>query len=161
MLRPPRHLRRYREIVRILGRHGFGDALSQLGVGRRLGLPVRLLRRDPADLELTRPERVRLALEELGPTFIKFGQIISTRADLLPGDIVLELVHLQDRVTPTGWSAIKKGLRDELNHDFEDKFSAFDTEPIASASIAQVLCVSGFLLLGKITINNSMIRIQP
>jgi ubiquinone biosynthesis protein len=138
MLRPPRHLRRYREIVRILARHGFGDALSQLGIGRRLGLPVRLLRRDPADLELTRPQRVRLALEELGPTFIKFGQIISTRPDLLPPEYINELSRLQDDVPPERWEPIRACIEEELGQPIDQVFARFDETPMAAASLGQV-----------------------
>ena len=138
MLRPPRHLRRYREIVRILAHHGFGDALSQLGIGRRLGLPVRLLRLDPADAEITRPERVRLALEELGPTFIKFGQIISTRPDLLPPEYIAELSRLQDDVPPEPWEPIKACLEEELGQPIDQVFASFDTTPMAAASLGQV-----------------------
>jgi ubiquinone biosynthesis protein len=138
MLRPPRHLRRYREIVRILARHGFGDALSQLGIGRRLGLPVRLLRRDPADLELTRPQRVRLALEELGPTFIKFGQIISTRPDLLPPEYINELSRLQDDVPPEPWEPIRACIEEELGQPIDQVFAHFDETPMAAASLGQV-----------------------
>ena len=117
MLRPPRHLRRYREIVRVLARHGFDDALSQLGLGRRLGLPVRLLRRDPSWAEITRPQRVRLTLEELGPTFIKFGQISSTRPDLLPPEYINELSRLQDDVPPEPWEPIKACIEEELGQN--------------------------------------------
>jgi ubiquinone biosynthesis protein len=138
MLRPPRHLRRYREIVRILARHGFGDALSQLGIGRRLGLPVRLLRRDPADLELTRPQRVRLALEELGPTFIKFGQIISTRPDLLPPEYINELSRLQDDVPPEPWEPIRACIEEDLGQPIDQVFAHFDETPMAAASLGQV-----------------------
>lgn len=132
-----RTLRRYQQIILTVGRYGFGELVGRLNLLRLLKLKkaaVDAERKEPA----SRAVRFRLMLEQLGPTFIKLGQILSTRADLLPGDVVLELAHLQDRVTPTPWTAIKKGLREELNRDFEDKFSEFDTEPIASASIAQV-----------------------
>lgn len=138
MLRPPRHLRRYRQIVEVLVRHGFSDALSQLGLGRRLGLPLRLLRRDRASAEITRAQRIRMAVEELGPTFIKFGQIISTRPDLLPPDFITELSRLQDSVPPEPWEPIKACIEEELGQPIEQIFASFDTQPIAAASLGQV-----------------------
>ncbi len=138
MLRPPRHLRRYRQIVEVLVRHGFGDALTQLGIGRRLGLPLRLLRQDRTEVEITRAQRIRLALEELGPTFIKFGQIISTRPDLLPPAVITELSRLQDRVPPEPWEPIKACVEDELGQPIEQIFATFDPTPIAAASLGQV-----------------------
>lgn len=138
MLRPPRHLGRYRQIVEVLVRHGFGDALSQLGLGRRLGLPLRLLRWDRAAAEITRAQRVRLALEELGPTFIKFGQIISTRPDLLPPDFITELSRLQDHVPPEPWEPIKACIEEELGQPVEEIFATFDPTPMAAASLGQV-----------------------
>jgi ubiquinone biosynthesis protein len=138
MLRPPRHLRRYRQIVEVLVRHGFSDALSQLGLGRRLGLPLRLLRRDRASAEITRAQRIRMAVEELGPTFIKFGQIISTRPDLLPADFITELSHLQDNVPPEPWEPIMACIEEELGQPIEQIFATFDPEPIAAASLGQV-----------------------
>ena len=138
MLRPPRHLRRYRQIVEVLVRHGFGDALSQLGLGRRLGLPVRLLRRHRASAEITRAQRVRLALEELGPTFIKFGQIISTRPDLLPSDFITELARLQDDVAPEPLEPIRVCIEEELGRPIEELFASFDPTPMAAASLGQV-----------------------
>ena len=138
MLRPPRHLRRYRQIVEVFVRHGFGDGLSQLGLGRRLGLPIRMLRRSRVDQEITRAERVRLAFEELGPTFIKFGQIISTRPDLLPPDFVAELSRLQDDVSPEPWEPIKACIEEELGRSIDEIFATFQTIPIAAASLGQV-----------------------
>jgi ubiquinone biosynthesis protein len=138
MLRPPRHLRRYRQIVEVLVRHGFSDALSQLGLGRRLGLPLRLLRRDRASAAITRAQRIRTAVEELGPTFIKFGQIISTRPDLLPPDFITELSRLQDNVPPEPWDPIKACIEEELGQPIEQIFATFDPQPIAAASLGQV-----------------------
>jgi ubiquinone biosynthesis protein len=138
MLRPPRHLRRYRQIVEVLARHGFGAALSQLGLGRRLGLPVRLLRRERPSVEITPAQHMRLALEELGPTFIKFGQIISTRPDLLPPDFIAELSRLQDDVPPEPWEPIKACIEEELGGPIEQLFATFDPTPMAAASLGQV-----------------------
>lgn len=138
MLRPPRHLRRYRQIIEVLARHGFGAALSQLGLGRRLGLPVRLLRRERPSVEITPAQHMRLALEELGPTFIKFGQIISTRPDLLPPDFIAELSRLQDDVPPEPWEPIKACIEEELGGPIEQLFATFDPTPMAAASLGQV-----------------------
>ena len=96
-----RHLRRYREIARVFIKHGFGDIVKRIGLATHLSLPRRLLRRGGEEQPtLTAPQRVRLALEELGPTFIKLGQILSTRPDLIPPDFVAELARLQDTVPP-------------------------------------------------------------
>ncbi len=98
---PARQLRRLREIAAVLVRHGFADVATRLHL-----LPHprwrRLWRAHTVEVPgpLTRVQRFRQVLEELGPTFIKFGQTLSTRADLLPADLVAELVRLQDTVSP-------------------------------------------------------------
>src|SRR3954468_21591701 len=86
--------------------------------------------------------RLREALETLGPIFVKFGQVLSTRRDLLPLDIADELAKLQDQVPPfdgqTARMLVEVSLRRELTRRFEDPFESFEAEPVASASIAQV-----------------------
>lgn len=135
----PRHLRRYRQIVEILADYGFGAFLKQLGLTERLNLPRRFRRRKIGDeSEWTNPRRLRMALEELGPTFVKFGQILSTRSDLLPPEYIDELILLQDRVTPVSWEKIQKVLESELGVPVEAIFSEIDHQPIAAASLAQV-----------------------
>lgn len=87
---------------------------------------------------LTRGERIRRALEDLGPIFVKVGQILSTRRDILPDDIALELAKLQDRVPPFDGQLAKKIIEEALNARIEDVFIDFDYNALASASIAQV-----------------------
>jgi ubiquinone biosynthesis protein len=87
---------------------------------------------------LTQAERVRLALEELGPIFVKAGQIISTRRDVLPDDIAVELSKLQDRVPPFSGKKARRIIEEALNTSIENAFSTFDVQALASASIAQV-----------------------
>jgi len=141
MLRSPqrhlKHLRRYREIARVLIRHGFGGVVDQLGLLPALSLPRRLLR-GTAGPPLSPPEHLRLAIEELGPTFIKLGQILSTRPDLVPPAYIRELIKLQDRVPPAEWEAIRERIEAELGGPLENLFASFDTEPLAAASLAQV-----------------------
>lgn len=135
----PRHLRRYRQIAEVLVSHGFGAIVAQLDLHHRLDLPRRLLRREqPAQPELTPAEHVRLALEELGPTFIKLGQILSTRPDLLPPAFLAELSRLQDQVPPEPWDTVKTCLEQSLGAAVEEVFQTFEPEPIAAASLAQV-----------------------
>ncbi|MDB6085440.1 MAG: ubiquinone biosynthesis protein UbiB, partial [Gammaproteobacteria bacterium] len=86
----------------------------------------------------TRGERLRLALEELGPIFIKFGQALSTRRDLIPVDIADELAKLQDRVPPFASAVAVAAIEAALGAKLAEIFESFDTEPLAAASIAQV-----------------------
>jgi ubiquinone biosynthesis protein len=135
----PRHLNRYRQIAEILIGHGFGAVLAQLGLDTQLDLPRRLLRRKPSEQNGRTPAiHVRLALEELGPTFVKLGQILSTRPDLVPPSYLKELTRLQDDVPPAPWEGIKGILEEELGDSVEKLFAAFNPTPIAAASLAQV-----------------------
>jgi ubiquinone biosynthesis protein len=135
----PRHLRRYREITEILADHGFGAVLTQLGLSERLNLPRRILRRQPVPKdELTLPVRVRTTLEELGPTFVKLGQILSTRSDLVPPEYLAELRRLQDDVAPLPWDVIREVIEAELESTVDQIFKQVDPQPVASASLAQV-----------------------
>jgi ubiquinone biosynthesis protein len=135
----PRHLARYRRIAEVLARHGFGAVLTQLGLDDRLNIPRRLLRRGVEESDRMPPAvRLRLALEELGPTFIKLGQIASTRPEILPPSVLAELSNLHDNVPPDPWETILPIIEAELGRPLPELFAAFDPTPIASASLAQV-----------------------
>jgi ubiquinone biosynthesis protein len=134
----PRHLHRYREIIQTFARHGFAALIAQLQLNRRLNLPRGLLRRQPPANEATPAEHLRLALEELGPTFIKLGQLLSTRPDLIPPDYIAELRYLQDDVRPVPWAEIKPLIEAELGQPISRCFATFETTPLAAASLAQV-----------------------
>jgi ubiquinone biosynthesis protein len=134
----PRHLRRYAQIAEVLTRHGFGAIVAQLGLSRYLNLPQRLLSREPPPTGVTAAQHLRLALEELGSTFVKLGQILSTRPDLLPPDFITELSKLQDEVPPGPWEPIQTLIETELGGSLGEFFMAFDPTPIAAASLAQV-----------------------
>jgi ubiquinone biosynthesis protein len=133
-----KHIKRYREIVHVLARHGFGNLIDQLELVPYLSLPRRLFRGATAGPRLTAPERMRLAIEELGPTFIKFGQIMSTRPDLIPPRYIAQLVRLQDTVPPDPWEAVKEQIEKELDGSLDGLFASFEVEPVAAASLAQV-----------------------
>ncbi len=138
-----RHLRRYREIVEALVRHGFGAMVAQLNLESQVDLPRRLLHREyPAAVEISPAEHLRLALEELGPTFVKLGQNLSTRPDLIPPAYIAELSRLQDDVPAVPWEAIKPVLEAELGQPIEQLFASFDPAPIAAASLDQVYAAS-------------------
>ena len=92
----------------------------------------------PAPRDLTRGARLRLALESLGPVFIKFGQILSTRRDLLPDDIAIELAFLQDKVPPFPPAQARQRIEEQLGLPIEAVFAEFSDTPLASASVAQV-----------------------
>lgn len=131
-------LRRYREILTVLIKYGFGDLLETLRVRHPLvgKLPrLKALKR----LEgLSRPERLRLAFEELGPSFIKLGQLLGLRPDLVPSEYSQELAKLQDEVTPFPFAQARERVEEQLGQPLEELFSDFEEEPLAAASLAQV-----------------------
>jgi ubiquinone biosynthesis protein len=128
------HVGRLKDIVLILARYGFDD------IADRLALPGKLLvhKAMRVDERLTTAERVRLALEELGPTFVKFGQVMSMRADLLPADWLHELRKLHAEVPPVPLAEIRPQIERDLRRPLEEVFVRFDETPIAAASLAQV-----------------------
>ena len=135
-----RHFRRYREIASVFLRHGLSFAFDHLGPEwRPLGRAFRP-RRAAAPLLAAQDlaANLRQALEELGPTFVKFGQILSTRPDLLPPPYIAELSKLQDAVPPAPWEAIRDVLAQDLGRTPEEVFATIDPQPIAAASLAQV-----------------------
>ncbi len=134
------HIPRYREILRILFKYGFADVLKLMILERLLGPEGGRIQAPPSQSyqENPVPVRLRLALEELGPTFIKFGQMLSSRRDLITDDYYEELCKLQDSVPTFPTEEACRIIEEELNKPIEKLFSSFDFEPIAGASIAQV-----------------------
>lgn len=127
-------LSRYQQIAEILARQGLGFLVTATGLSHRLGARAMSGSAEP----LTNPERVRVALEELGPTFIKLGQLLSTRPDLLPPDYIAQLSRLQDAAPPVPAEEIHATIRDEFGRGPDELFASFDDTPLASASIGQV-----------------------
>jgi ubiquinone biosynthesis protein len=135
-----RHLNRYRQILGVFLKYGFGDLVERLRIGAYLEIGMRvLLRKKPSTAEkLSRAERLRMALAELGTTYIKLGQILSTRPDLIPMEFIQELSRLQDKVPPIHFDAIRAVVVSELGCPLEEAFASFEPVSIASASIGQV-----------------------
>ncbi len=135
-----RHLNRYRQILTILFKYGFGDIIDRLKIDQYIEIGLQMLSRNKRENveKLSRAERVRLLLEELGPTFIKFGQILSTRPDIIPADVMVEFEKLQDDVPPFSFSSVKRIIEHEFGEKIEDVFLSIEEQPIASASIGQV-----------------------
>jgi ubiquinone biosynthesis protein len=127
-----RQLGRLSEIAQVAARHGFGYLFQRRSL---LGLPRRP---EPEDESSPRGVRVREMLEELGPTFVKFGQIVSTRPDIVPPDIIFELRKLQDAVPPFPVEDVERVLYEDFGLTIEQLFLDFDPIPIAAASIGQV-----------------------
>lgn len=133
-----RGMRRFGAISRVLIRHGYGDLAARLSSKTpRKPTPPR-----PGDFLLRvgfpSPERVRLILEELGPSFIKLGQLMSVRADMFPPEYIEELRKLQDRVPPIPFEAVRTAVETALEHPLTAVFADFTPEPLAAASVAQV-----------------------
>lgn len=156
-----RDLVRLREITSVLVRHGFGEIVTRIGFGRRprRGTPSELpppsaSQRPPDDApelsseelakgeeeknRVSTAERIRLVLQDLGPSFIKLGQIASTRQDVLPPDVIAELKKLQDDVPPVPFADVKKVVETSLGAPIDSVFLHFDEKPLATASIGQV-----------------------
>ncbi len=135
-----RNIKRLRHIVGVFLRHGFQPLMERLHITRLISIPARLAgRRHAREKEfLSEPQRLRLALEDLGPTFIKVGQILSTRPDLLPAEYIVELLKLQDSIPPVAFSEVARVIEGELKKPWDKLFRDIEREPIAAASIAQV-----------------------
>ncbi len=134
-----RHARRLQAVIGTLVSHGYGPLLE------RLPLPFRLPFRRAARMEESYSElarQTRQALEELGPTFVKMGQILSTRVDLLPPEFIDELEKLRERAGWVAYEQVSEVVEDELGAPPDDIFSHFSREPLASGSIAQVHCAT-------------------
>lgn len=136
MFQTIQEMKRIREIARLSLRHGLGDKLNRKALSEILGReePVQ---ENPEVAQRSAPERFRCLLNELGTTFIKFGQILSTRVDLLPREYIQELSRLQDDVTPEPFDRIRAQIETSFGKPLDALFSAFDETPLASASIAQ------------------------
>ena len=135
-----RHYSRYRQIITILFKYGFEDILGAFKIDKYIDVGRKLIsgkRRELMD-SYSRPQRLRMALEELGPTFIKLGQALSMRPDFVSVKFINELSKLQDMVPPCNFPEIKATIESEFNLTIDEIFDFFDPTPIASASIGQV-----------------------
>jgi len=126
---------RVSEITRVFVKHGFADLLQRMKLSRFL--PAKLSE-NPRYGNLPAPERLRLSFEELGPTFVKLGQLLATRPDLIPEAFIVEFEKLQDNVGNVSFAEIRGVIESELRMPLESVFAQFDETPIAAASIAQV-----------------------
>jgi ubiquinone biosynthesis protein len=136
-----RSLRRYRQILGTLLKYGFGQVLDQLQIRYFMQRSRQIFSGGPAAREARRQTpavRLRLAMEELGPTFIKFGQLLSTRPDLLPAEYINEFSRLQDDIPPFPFEEVCRKITLELGSPVNELFADFEATPLATASIAQV-----------------------
>ncbi len=135
-----RDLSRLQDIAAILIRYGFGDIVNRLGMTHALERAGRVLHREYAAeyAHLPAPVRVRRALEEMGPTFVKLGQVLATRVDLFEPEWIAEFGKLQDSAPPSPYADISTQLTDDLGAAPDTIFAHFDPHPLAAASIAQV-----------------------
>lgn len=133
-----RRHRRMREVARVLVKHGFGFLIVEAGLGRLVPFHRGWFGHPRRETEYSAAEHLRMALEDLGPAAVKFGQIMSTRPDLLPPELISELELLRDRVPPVPWSDIAAILEEELVGGISAHFRTIDEEPLAAASIGQV-----------------------
>lgn len=136
-LRQLKYFRRYRQILKVLVKHGFVQALERVKLytfWERIFYP----RRSRSVTTQRWEYRLRLALEELGPAFVKVGQLLSTRTDLLPPSLIKELQLLQDSVSPFPADKVKQILKEELGQPADQIFKGFEPGPLAAASIGQV-----------------------
>jgi len=131
-----KNVQRLRQILSILAKHGFVDVVDRMNLGKFLPGKWGAYAESQADKAV--PERLRLAFEELGPTFVKLGQLLSTRSDLLPEAYIEELTRLQDHVQPLPFDVVRAAVEKELNRKIEEAYSSFNSTPLAAASIGQV-----------------------
>ncbi|MEA2064980.1 MAG: AarF/ABC1/UbiB kinase family protein [Patescibacteria group bacterium] len=144
-----RKFKRSRQIMVVLVKYGLDYFIDR----SKINLLTKIKKNPKNYQALTLPERLRLALEELGPTFIKFGQILSTRPDFLPPTFIKELAKLQDQVPPFDSSEMQKVIKQEFNKSIDELFKKFEKKPVAAASLSQVykaVTVNGEIVAVKI-----------
>lgn len=131
------HRKRYKLLLTVISKYGLDEVL---GIKRLQKVPLvgRFKRKSGSISQLTRAERIRLAIEEMGGAFVKIGQILSNRPDLLPEDVITELVKLQDNIPPFPSEKAVEIIETELECKIKDIFLMFDPVPLASGSIAQI-----------------------
>ena len=136
-----RHLRRYQQIIGIILKYGFGNIIDSMHIdhyiesGRKL---IPFVKSHEKVEKLSKNQRIRMVFEELGPTFIKMGQVLSSRPDLIPVDLLNELAQLQDHVPPFGFEHVKAIISSEFGRPYDKIFKSIEENPFASASIGQV-----------------------
>jgi ubiquinone biosynthesis protein len=132
-------LKRYGQIIEVLQKYGFGYIVDQIGLSSFRGFTFGLKKKEEANsLNNSGPIRARMILEELGPTYIKLGQLLSMRRDIIPPTYAVEFAKLQDDVPPFNFDEVEAIIKEELGHPIEELFSFFDKKPLACASIGQV-----------------------
>lgn len=131
-----KNVQRLRQILGVLAKHGFVDVVDRMNLGKFL--PSRLAAFAESQAELSAPQRLRESFEELGPTFVKLGQLLSTRSDLIPPNFIEEFTKLQDNVQPLPFSVVKNVIEAELKKPLGQVFPVFSEVPLAAASIGQV-----------------------
>lgn len=131
-----RNAKRWREVLAVLSKHGLADWLGRIGIplARRLRKPSG----DEANAKIGRDQRIRLAMEELGPAFIKLGQVLATRPDVVGVELASELTKLQTATPADAPEVVRKTIESDLGRLLEECFAEFDEVPVASASIGQV-----------------------
>ncbi|MFA5563245.1 MAG: AarF/ABC1/UbiB kinase family protein [Candidatus Caldatribacteriota bacterium] len=134
-----KNINRLRQIINILIEYGFDYFVKQLGLIKLPTKSEKILKLKPSKIGQTPlPMRVRLTLEELGPTFVKLGQILSTRPDIIPLKYIKELEKLQDKVPPFAYAQVEQIVHKELGANVSELFQSFEEKPFASASLGQV-----------------------
>lgn len=135
-----RHVNRYRQILSVLFKYGFEELVERLRIGQYVEIGWKLIAREQhaQAKSLTTAQRVRLALEELGPTFVKLGQVLSTRPDLVPAELAAEFCRLQQQVPPFPFAQVREIVTRELGRPLDEVFEHFEPRSLAAASIGQV-----------------------
>jgi ubiquinone biosynthesis protein len=131
-----KNVQRLRQITAVFAKYGFVDLVDRMDLGKFL--PSRLAAFAESGADRTTPERLRMSFEELGPTFVKLGQLLSTRPDVVPEAFLEEFTKLQDNVLPLPFEVVKSALEKELKGKIEDLYAYIDPKPLAAASISQV-----------------------
>ncbi len=129
---------RLRDIIAVLIRHGFGEIISRMNLQDNFITKMLITTPDHQKEELSVSRRLSLVFQELGPTFIKLGQILSTRPDLIPEEFIEEFKKLQMQAAPLPFEEIRQVIESSLDQPLDEIFESIDEEPLASASIAQV-----------------------